>query len=435
MSDKSSPAASLNQTASNNLPTQSGQPGAALHNQTRIMHPAYAAPDGFVALTTPIHHASTVVFPNLAAMRNHDWRDDHSYSYGLHGTPTTFALQHQLAMIEGAGDQRTQAVLAPSGLAAIAMINFALLKQGDDVLLPSSVYGPNREMGRGLLRDLGISVRFYDVNLGAGIANLLQPNTRLVWTESPGSISMEVQDIPAIVQAVRHFEQQGHGRIAVAIDNTWSAGLAFKPFAHGVDIAMQALTKYQSGGADVLMGAAITQDRHWLDKLKLAHMRLGIGVSPDDTYLVLRGLSSMRARFAMHDANARVIASWLRAQAPVKLLLHPAFADCPGHALWQRDFFSVDGKPQPAAAGLFSIVFQDSIIQAQADAFVEGLQLFKIGYSWGGPTSLALTYDMKAIRPEGWPHQGPLVRLNIGLENVDDVLADVQRSFVRVFNT
>jgi len=216
------------------------------------------------------------------------------------------------------------------------------------VLLPDNVYNPSREMGCWLTQDFGITARFYDPLIGAGIAELIQPNTRLIWTEAPGSVSMEVPDVPAICEAARR-NSTPDSKVLVAIDNTWSAGIAFDAFEHGVDISMQALTKYQSGGSDVLMGAVITRDKELLHRIEMAHMRLGFGVSADDTYLVLRGLPTMKLRFDAHDAGARKVAEWLKTRPEIAKVLHPALPDCPGHKIWKRDF--------TGAGGLFSVIF------------------------------------------------------------------------------
>lgn len=377
--------------------------------QTALIHSDYAPPDGFAAFPAAIHHASTVLFKNVAAMRSRNWQDKTAYTYGLHGTPTTFTLEARLAQIE---DGR-HCLLAPSGLAAIAMVDFALLKSGDDVLIPENAYNPNRELGNWLTRDFGIAVRFYDPLIGAGIADLIRPNTRLIWTEAPGSVSMEVPDIPAICRAA-------HDKGAlVAIDNTWSAGIAFRAFEHGVDIVMQALTKYQSGGSDVLMGAVITRDQALNHRIELAHMRLGFGVSVEDAYLVLRGLPTMKLRFDAHDAGARKVATWLKGRPEIATVLHPAFPDCPGHDHWKRDF--------SGAGGLFSVLFGERYSEAQTDRFIDHLKLFKIGFSWGGANSLCVPYRIQAMR-NGWSGQGQLVRFNIGLEDPLDLIGDIEQA-------
>jgi cysteine-S-conjugate beta-lyase len=382
--------------------------------QTLLTTTDYKPPSGFAAFPTAIHHASTVLFKDVAALRARNWQDKNAYTYGLHGTPTTFTLEARLAEIEGG----SHCLLAPSGLAAIAMIDFALLKTGDDVLIPENVYGPNRELGNWLAKDFGIAARYYDPLIGEGIADLIQDNTRLIWTEAPGSVSMEMPDIPAICRAA-------HARgVLVALDNTWSAGLAFRAFDHGVDVVMQALTKYQSGGSDVLMGAVITRDKNIHQKIELAHMRLGMGVSADDVYLVLRGLASMKLRFEAHDAGARAVANWLKYRDEVAHVLHPAFPECPGHEIWKRDF--------TGAAGLFSVIFNERYSETQTDAFIDTLQLFKIGYSWGGANSLCVPYRMQTMRQQ-WTQAGQLVRLNIGLEDPQDLIADLEQA-LRVLN-
>ena len=377
--------------------------------QTSLIHSDYEAPSGFDAFPPGIHRASTVLFENVAAMRSSQWKDKSAYTYGLHGTPTTFTLEARLAAIEGGA----HCLLAPSGLSAIAMINFAFLKSGDDVLLPENVYNPNRELGRWLSQDFGVSARFYDPMIGGGIADLIQPNTKLVWTEAPGSVSMEVPDLPAICRAAK---DKG---VPVALDNTWSAGLALRGFDVGADIVMHALTKYQSGGADLLMGAVITRDKAINERLAQAHMRLGLGVGADDAYLVMRGLPTMKLRFEAHDAGARKLASWLKARPEIAKVLHPAFEDCPGHANWKRDF--------KGAGGLFSVLFDPRYSEAQVDAFVDALTLFGIGYSWGGPNSLVMPYRIRAIR-DRWLDAGVLVRFNVGLEDVGDLIADIEQA-------
>lgn len=377
--------------------------------QTALIHNDYTAPEGFAALPVAIHHASTVLFKDVAAMRSRNWQDKSAYTYGLHGTPTTFTLEARLAAIEDG----QHCLLAPSGLAAIAMISMALLKSGDDMLLPDNVYNPNRDFANWLARDYGVQVRYYDPLVGAGMAQLLQDNTRLVWTEAPGSVSMEVPDIPAICA-----EARARG-VPVALDNTWSAGIGFAAFAHGVDIVMQALTKYQSGGSDVLMGAVITRDRALHEKIEMAHMRMGMGVSADDAYLVLRNLSSLKLRFEAHDRGAREVAAWLAQRPEVERVLHPAWPSCPGHEFFMRDF--------TGAGGLFSVIFKPQYGEAQTDRLLDSLKLFGIGFSWGGAHSLCVPYRMRQMR-SNWPSQGQLLRFNIGLEDPADLIADIEQA-------
>ncbi|OJB13867.1 cystathionine beta-lyase [Burkholderia ubonensis] len=382
--------------------------------QTRIVQPDDVIPEGFRSFVAPVARASTVLFPDLATMRNLDWRQDSQWRYGLHATPTSLALAQRLAEIEGG----THALLQPSGLASIVNVYFGLVKAGDDVLIPHNVYGPNADFGNWLAKDFGITARFYDPLVGAGIADLIRPNTRLIWLEAPGSVTMEVPDVRAITAVAK---QRG---VVTAIDNTYSAGLAFKPFEHGVDISVQALTKYQSGGSDLLMGATITADAALHAHLKLARMRCGVGVSVDDCSLVLRSLPSMKARFDAHSKSALALAHWLKARPEIATVLHPQLPDCPGHASFVRDF-TAGGAP--AAGGLFSVIFDARYSAEQVDRFVEALELFAIGWSWGGACSLAMPYDVASMRP-AWPHRGTLVRFYVGLEDEADLRADIERA-------
>jgi len=376
---------------------------------TGIIHNDYVAPAGFAAFPVGIHHASTILFENVAAMRERSWQDKSAYTYGLHGTPTSFTLEARLAEVE----KGQHCLLTPSGLAAITLVNMAFLQRGDHVLIPDNVYGPSRDQADWLSRSFGVNVCYYDPLIGAGIAALIEKNTSLIWVEAPGSVSMEVPDVPAI-----SAEAHAHG-VLVAMDNTWSAGIAFSAFGHGVDIIMQALTKYQSGGSDVLMGAVITRDKALNTRLQLAHMRLGFGVGMDDVYLVLRNLPSMQLRFNAHDQSARKIATWLAQRPEISRVLHPALPDCPGHDVWKRDF--------TGAAGLFSVLFDKKYSEEQTDRFVDSLKLFKIGYSWGGAHSLCVPYRMQHMR-SNWSGTGILVRFNIGLEDAEDLIADIAQA-------
>ncbi|CAH2772249.1 MAG: Cystathionine beta-lyase (EC [uncultured Caballeronia sp.] len=393
--------------------TDSSNSSSARSLQTRIVHPEDQLIPGFDSFSMPVTRASTVVFPNLAAIRALVWSDDSQWRYGLHATPTSLALAQRLAVIEGG----KHALLQPSGLSAISNVYFGLVKAGDHVMIPDNAYSPNREHADWLVADFGLEVTYYDPLIGAGIDALIRPNTRLIWLEAPGSVTMEVQDVPAITKVVRAR------KILTAIDNTYSAGLAFKPFDHGVDISVQALTKYQSGASDILMGATITADKAVHMRLKSARMRMGIGVSSDDCSLVLRSLPSMQIRFEAHDRTALVLAHWLKTRPEVAAVLHPALADCPGHEFFKRDF--------TGAGGLFSVVFDKRYSPAQIDTFVEALENFAIGWSWGGANSLAMPYDIKSMRIAGaWPHDGVLVRFYIGLEDEADLRADLERALV-----
>lgn len=380
--------------------------------QTALVHGEYRAP-AFSGCVPPTQRASTVLFENVADLRERDgrWLDKSTYLYGLFGTPTSYELETRLAELEGGA----HCLLTPSGLAAIAMVDLALLGRGDDVLLPDNVYSPSRELGGWLMEKFGISARYYDPM--AGLEGQLRPETRLVWAEAPGSVSMEVPDIPALCAAARR-----HGAL-VALDNTWSAGLAFNGFEHGADIVMQALTKYQSGGSDLLMGAVITRDPDLHRRIGLAHLHLGYGVGMDDAYLVLRSLPTLKMRFEAHDAGARAVAAWLKGRPEISAVLHPAFADCPGHETWKRDF--------TGAGGLFSVLFDPAYPEAATDRFIDALGLFKLGYSWGGATSLCLPYRIQHMRT-GWERPGQLVRFYIGLEDPGDLIADIEQALSRL---
>lgn len=386
---------------------------------TELIHHPYEPPAGFAAPQGPVHKASTVVFANVAAMRQRDWRHKTGYTYGLHGTPTTFALEARIATLEGGNE----CLLVPSGLAAVTLVNMALLSTGDEVLLPANVYGPSREFARHEMAHWGITHRLYDAMDVAGLAAMIGPQTRLVWLEAPGSVTMEFPDLAGLAAAAR-----SHG-VLTALDNTWGAGIALRGFEHGIDIVMQALTKYPSGGGDVLMGSIVTRDAALHERLKMTHMRVGMGVAGNDVELVLRSLATLPVRYAAQDAAGRELAQWLAGRSEVSGVLHPALPGSPGHAHWQRHC--------TGAAGLFSILLDARYTQAQVDAFVDGLQLFRIGYSWAGPQSLVVPYDLTAMRGpiEQRPAhlQGHLVRFSIGLEAVADLKADLAQSLGAAF--
>ncbi|MDE2613494.1 MAG: PLP-dependent transferase [Burkholderiales bacterium] len=375
----------------------------------QLIHHPYRAPPGFEALPVPVHKASTVVFPNMAAVRARDWKHKDAYTYGLHGTPTTFTLEERIASLEGG----RHCLLTPSGLAAIALVNQALLAPGDEVLLPSNVYGPNLEYARMELARWGVRHRSYDPLDAAGFEAMLGEHSRLAWLEAAGSVTMEFPDLPGLVAAAR---RKG---VTTVLDNTWGAGLAFKGFDLGIDIVAQALTKYPSGGADVLMGSVTTRDDELHQRLLVTHKHLGLGVGANDAELVLRSLPSLPLRYRAQDAAGRAVAIWLRKRPEVARVLHPAFDDSPGHAHWRA--LCTD------AAGLFSVLLHERYDAPQVDRFVDALELFKIGYSWAGPTSLAMAYPLAAMRP-GTTLRGHLVRLAIGLEEPAALCADLERA-------
>ncbi len=381
---------------------------------TDLIHHPYQPPAGFNAPQVPVHKASTVIFSNVAAMRTRDWRHKTGYTYGLHGTPTTFTLEARIAALEGG----QHCALVPSGLAAIALVNQALLSQGDDVLLPANVYGPSRELARNELARWGIGHRLYDPMDPAALPALMGPKTKLIWLEAPGSVTMEFPDLPELAR-IAH----AHG-VTTALDNTWGAGLAFNGFDLGADVVMQALTKFPSGGGDVLMGSVCTRDAALHERVHLTHMRTGQGVAANDAELVLRSLPSIGLRYAAQDASARALALWLQTRPEVARVLHPALEASPGHVHWRAHCSQ--------AAGLFSVLFDARFSVAQVDAFVDGLKLFKIGFSWAGPVSLVVPYDIAALRP-GQAWQGHLVRFSMGFEAVADLQADLAQAMACAF--
>jgi len=393
---------------------------AALDATTALIHHSYQPPAGFESMAPAVHKASTVIFADTASLHARRWQDKLGYTYGLHGTPTTFTLEERIATLEGG----LQALLVPSGLAAIALVDMALLRAGDEVLIPNNAYGPGRELARQELAGWGITHRLYDPLEPASLARAIGPATRLIWLEAAGSVTMEFPDLPALVGIAR-----AHG-VLTALDNTWGAGVAFKPFelapnpaagsaAVGVDISMHALTKYPSGGGDVLMGSVTTRDEALHLRLKMTHMRMGWGIGANDAELLLRSLPTLAMRYAAHDAAARTLAAWWQGRREVVQVLHPAVEGSPGHLHWKATC--------TAAAGLFSVVFDAKYSAVQVDAFVDRLRLFRIGYSWAGPVSLAVPYDLSTLRATPtWA--GTLVRFSIGLEAVADLIADSEQA-------
>ena len=393
---------------------------------TTLIHHPYEAPSGFEAPQHAVHKASTVFFPTVAAMRSREWKDKTAYTYGLHGTPTTYALEERLCTLEGGA----QCVLVPSGLAAVALVALAVLKTGDEVLIPDNAYGPNKTLAEGELLAWGIRHRYYNAMDPADLAAKLSPATRLVWVEAAGSVTLEFPDLQALVRLAK-----AHGAL-VALDNTWGAGIAFKPFdlAPGtsqplaVDISAHALTKYPSGGGDVLMGSVITRDAHLHMQIKLCHMRLGLSVGANDAEMVLRSLPSIALRYRAHDEATRALAVWAQSQPAFVQVLHPALPDSPGHGFWK----ALCDRPDAGAACLFSVVFAPHFSQDQVDAFCDALQLFRLGYSWAGPVSLVVPYNLRAMRTQ-WPAEiahGTVVRLSVGLEAVSDLQADIAQALL-----
>lgn len=390
---------------------------------TQLIHHPYRAPEGFDATAPGVFKGSTIFFPNVAALRSRRWIDKSAYTYGLHGTPTSFTLEERLATLEGG----RHTLLVPSGLAAIALVDTALLRAGDEVLLPDNVYAPSREFARHELARWGIAHRFYDPMDAASLASMLSPATRLVWVEAPGSVTMEFPDLRALVRAVRGHRGAAQPPV-IALDNTWGAGLAFKPFDLGeglaVDVSVHALTKYPSGGGDVLMGSVTTLDDALHQTLTLSRSRQGQGVGANDVEALLRSLPSLPLRYAAQDAAARRLAQWCQGRPEVARVLHPALPGAPGHEHW--------AALCTAAAGLFTVELDERYTQAQVDAFVDALKLFRIGWSWGGPVSLAVPYRAEGMRSLSVPYRGALVRFSAGLESVDDLIADLEQAMAQL---
>ncbi|MGA7355631.1 MAG: cystathionine beta-lyase [Candidatus Cybelea sp.] len=375
--------------------------------QTRLIHPGVKAPAGYNSLAVPVYRGSTTLFSSASAVTDAWDQERAGYTYGLYGTPTSLELAARLCELEGG----RQTILTPGGQSAISLIDFALLRAGDHVLVPLSAYRPNRQLTTSLLAHFGVEATFYDPLAGAAIADLIQANTRLVWTESPGSVTMEVQDVPAIAAAA-------HARdIIVALDNTWSAGVLFDAFAHGVDVTMQALTKYVGGHSDLLLGSITVRDDGLYRRLGAARQVIGCAVSPDECSLALRGLQTLAVRLSALETSALEVARWLAGRPEVERVLHPALPTCPGHEFWKRDF--------AGSSGVFSIVLAPGPSRERVCAFVDALQLFEIGYSWGGTTSLAVAYTMATV-PNRPRYDHRLVRLSIGLESTDDLIADLE---------
>ena len=362
---------------------------------------------GFV--NPPIYRGSTVLFPSVASLE----ADDQEFSYGRLGTPTVKALAQAIAELEGGH----ATVLTPSGLTAVAATLIALASAGDHILVSDSVYRPTRRFCDHVLKRLGVETTYYDPLLGAGIASLIRANTKVVFAESPGSQTFEVQDIPAMAEAANA------GGAQLVLDNTWATPLYFKPFTHGVDVSIQAATKYIVGHADAMLGAITASEAAW-PAIARAHDELGLCPGPEDVYLALRGLRSLGVRLERHQASGLELARWLQVRPEVARVIHPALPGDRGHALWARDF--------TGASGLFSIVLKPASKQAVA-AMLDGLTLFGMGYSWGGFESLIIPFNPSAYRSATkWKDKGPALRLHVGLEDIDDLKADLDSGFARL---
>jgi cystathionine beta-lyase len=376
--------------------------------RTKLLDPKPQARQDYTSLVTPVYRGSTVVFDDQATVTD-DWRQaENGYSYGLYGTPTALELASRIAGIEGA----RETFIVPGGQAAIALIYLSYCQAGSHALVPYSAYGPNKAMAEGLMHGLNVEVEPYDPLIGAGISDLIRDNTALIWCESPGSVTMEVQDVPGIVKAA-------HAKgVAVALDNTYAAGVMFDAFAHGVDVSMQALTKYVGGHSDLLLGCVSARDEAAYAKLGPIYQQLGLAVSPDDCSLALRGLQTLAIRLDVLEKAALQVANWLEGHSAVETVLHPALPSCPGHTIWKRDF--------SGSTSVFSFVFKDNISAATVIKFINALSIFRIGMSWGGVNSLAVVYP--SLERPNHDFEGRIVRLNIGLEAPNDLIADLDQA-------
>ncbi|MEP3245043.1 MAG: cystathionine beta-lyase [Sneathiella sp.] len=387
-----------------------------MKDETKLVVAGRNPEENFGIVNTPVYHASTILYSSLAELeQRHKERAEGKQvvSYGRMGTPTTWSLENAVAELEGG--YRCQ--VFPSGLAACAHAMQAFLKAGDHLLMTDSVYGPSRAYCDKVLSRFGVEITYYDPLIGTGISELIRPNTRIVFVESPGSQTFEMQDIPAIAEMAHKA-----GAIVV-MDNTWASPLYYKPFEHGVDVSIQAGTKYIVGHSDVMMGTVTTTKEYW-DTLQAGANLSGQTAGPDDVYLAQRGLRTLSVRLKQHMENGIRIAEWLKGRDEVHSVLHPALSDHPGHDLWKRDFLG--------ASGLFSFRLNKTPKKAVA-AFMDDLELFGMGYSWGGYESLVIYADPSSYRTATqWDNSNPLIRLHIGLESTDDLMADLTAGFDRL---
>ena len=385
---------------------------ASLKRRSRLVNLGRDAEFSQGFINVPAFRGSTVLYPNVATLKNRAQR----FTYGTRGTPTTEALCSAWTDLSGAAGT----VLVPSGLAAVIVALMTALSAGDHLLVTDSVYEPSRAFANAALRRFGIETSYYDPTIGAGIDALIRPNTKAVLAESPGSQTLEVQDIPAIAEVA-------HSRGACMIlDNTWATPLFFSPHAHGVDLAIEAGTKYLSGHADLLLGL-VSANAQWFERLHRTVHLMAIPPGAEDVFLALRGLRTMELRLREAERQGLALAQWLSARPEVLRVIHPALPDHPGHALWQRDY--------SGSSGLFSIVLKPAS-EAAVAAFIDGLELFGIGYSWGGYESLALPFDCTAVRTATrFSPGGPTVRFSVGLEDIEDLKDDLDRGFARLRGT
>ncbi|MDX1678274.1 cystathionine beta-lyase [Arsukibacterium sp.] len=385
-----------------------------MHKNTKLIAAGRAKKYTGYAVNPPLVRASTIVFDTFRELKQATLqRGNRVPFYGRRGTDTHFALQEAICELEGGAG----CALYPCGAAAVSGALLAFLQNGDHLLMVDSVYEPTRALCDKLLKGFGIETSYYDPAIGGAIAGLIKANTKAIFLESPGSLTFEVQDIPAICAVARQHN------IVTILDNTWASPILCQPFALGVDISIQAATKYIVGHSDIMLGTASANEKHW-PKLREHSYLMGYCASADDAYTALRGLRTLAVRLQQHQQSALTIANWLQQRPEVETVLHPALPSHPGHAIFQRDF--------AGSNGLFSFVLKQGS-QQQVAAFIEGMQHFKMGFSWGGYESLiTATMQLQKLRTATrWPYSGPLIRLHIGLEQVDDLLADLSAAFER----
>ncbi|ENW06929.1 PLP-dependent transferase [Acinetobacter beijerinckii] len=389
--------------------------------QTQLIHAPRKAPQYIETVQPPLFRASTIIFKSTSHLFDRHWTDAYDYSYGTHGTPTTFTLADNIAQIEGG----TYCLLAPSGLSAITLVNSAVLNSGDEVWVADNIYGPNLEHLNNLQARYGIQVKIYNPI----DANSFQPTekAKLIWLEAAGSVTLEFPDLKNLVKKAQQ------ANMLTALDNTWGAGLAFNAFDFSnehlsVDITVHALTKYPSGGGDILMGSVVTRDQQLHHKLYRMHAIQGISVSGDDTAQIQRSLAHMSLRYDQQSKSAVTLLDWLQQQPHFSQVLHPSHADSAGHSFWSE--ICTTGK----SAGLVSVIFKPEYDLAAIQKFCDSLSLFKLGFSWGGPISLAMLYDLKQMRSLENTHlqQGLLVRFCIGLEHPEDLIQDIQNALKQI---
>ena len=382
--------------------------------ETVLAHTGRDPSANFGVVNPPVYHASTVIFEDYASFKR-SWEGSFSgITYGRHGSESHKKLEEAFCDIEGAD----KSLITCSGSTAIAVTMLALLKSGDHMLLPDSVYSPARAFADSEMKRMGVEVGYYDPLIGAGIEKHIKKNTRLIYTESPGSLTMEIQDIPAITKVAKK-----HG-IYTAIDNTWATPLLFKAFEHGIDVSIHSATKYIGGHSDIMMGVINCRKALYAD-IKRTYKNIGIVSGPDDIYLASRGLRTLGVRLKEQGANALKIAKVLESNPKIEAVLHPALRSFPQHNIWKRDF--------NGASGLFSFTLKKNLDDKGFAKFLESLEFFKMGYSWGGYESLIIPFELSKIRSvTKFPYKGAAFRISVGLENVDDLISDLQNAISKV---